>query len=119
MDAASALCPYDASKECPGVMRWFELGRCLGAAQRNFRLASLQIGSVESGIAFPEECCLARTVARSKWFLILPHTANRKMILKILAYTWKVLNHRYSQSSQFSLITDAGQHQYFRSMNRA
>src|SRR5262249_9276153 len=98
-DAASALRPYDPSNQCPGALGWVELGRSLGAAQRNFRLASLQIGSVESGIAFPEECCLASIVAGSKWFLILPHTPDSKMILKVLAYAWKVLHKRNPHSS--------------------
>ena len=98
-DAAPALRPYDPSKQCPGAMRWVEFGRRLGAAQRNFHLASLQIGSVESGIAFPEESCLASIVAGSKWFLILPHTPDSKMILKVLSYTRKILDNRYPQSS--------------------
>src|SRR5262252_9119891 len=100
-------------------MRWIELGRSLGAAQRDFRLASLKIGCVQSGIAFPEECRLASIVARGERFLILPHTANSKMILKVVSHTWKVLHNGYPQSLEFSLITNARQHQLFCGMNRA
>src|SRR5215467_3489284 len=98
MDAPAALRPYNASKQCPGLVRRVELGRSLGAAQRDFRLASLKIGCVQSRIAFPEECCLSPVVARSERFLILPHTANSKMILKVLSHTWKVLHNGYAQS---------------------
>src|SRR5215470_1188391 len=97
-DASAALRPYNASKQCPGPMWRVELGRCLGAAQRHFRLASLKIGCVQSRIAFPEERCLPSIVARGEGLLILPHTANSKMILKVLPHTWKVLDNRNSQS---------------------
>src|SRR5215469_9273982 len=117
-DAAPALRPYDASEQCPGRMRWVESGRCLCAAQRNFHLASLHIGSVKSGITFPEECCLSSIVAGSKWCLILPHTPNSKMILKVLPYTGKMLHNRYPQSLKFSLITNARQHQHLWRVNR-
>src|SRR5215469_9179494 len=97
-DAAPALRPYDASEQCPGAMRRVEPGSCFCAAQRNFHLASLQIGGLEFGIAFPEECCLSSIVAGSEWCLILPHTPDGKMILKVLSDAWKMLHNRNPQS---------------------
>src|SRR5215472_852738 len=94
MDAASALGPHDTPKQRPTGRRWIELGGRFSAAERNLHLTSLQIGSVESGIAFPEECCLSSVVTRSKWFLILPNTSHREMILKVLPDTWQVLDNR-------------------------
>src|SRR5258707_8281687 len=91
--------PYDSSIHCPRSRRWIKLGACLGAAQQNFHLAGLQIRRVKIRIALPEERCLSSIVARSERLLILPDTANTKMILKVLPHTWKMLDDRYAQAS--------------------
>src|ERR1700740_1260488 len=90
----ATLRTHDSSIQCPGSRGWIEPGACLGTAQRNFHLAGLQIRSVKSRIALPEECCLGSIVARSEQLLILPDTADTKMILKVLSHTWKMLDDR-------------------------
>src|SRR6266576_5007215 len=80
---ASASQAYDTCIQRPGSRGWIEPSACLGAAQRTFHQAGLQIRSVKTRIALPEECCLASIVAGSKRFLILPHTPDRKRILKV------------------------------------
>src|SRR5882762_8645588 len=96
---APAFRVYDTCIQRPGSRGWIELSACLGATQRNFHLAGLQIRSVKTRIALPEEGCLTRIVAGSERLLILPDTTNTKMILKVLPYTWKVLHNRYAQAS--------------------
>src|SRR5580704_17348180 len=98
LNLTSAFWPHDTSKQGPRSRRWIELGGCLGAADRYFTLACLQIRSVKIRIALPEERRLTSIVARSERLLILPDTANTKMILKVLPYTWKVLENRYAQA---------------------
>ena len=71
-------------------------------AQRNFHLAGLQIRSVKIRIALPEVRCLASIVAGNKRFLILPHTPDSKMILKVLSYTGGTI-------PSFSNMRDGGQ----------
>ena len=46
-------------------------------------------------------------------------TVESNMVLKILTYTWKVLQDRNSESVQLRLVADAGLHQYLRGMYRA
>src|SRR5882724_8219437 len=48
---ALAFRAYDTCIQRPRSRGWIELGACLGAAQRTFHLAGLQIRSVESRIA--------------------------------------------------------------------
>src|SRR4029077_1338835 len=95
---APAFRAYDTCIQRPGSRGWIELSACLGAAQRDFHLAGLQIRSVKSRIALPEERRLASIVAGSKRFLILPHTPDSKMILKVLSHTGKMLDNRYAQA---------------------
>src|SRR5882757_4296937 len=95
----SAFGAYDTSIQRPRSRGWIELCACLGARQRNFHLAGLQIRSVKTRIALPEEGCLASIVAGSERLLILPDTANTKMILKVLPCTWNMLDDRYAQAS--------------------
>src|SRR5258708_39004858 len=83
---------YDTSIQCPRSRRWIKLGACLGTADGYFNLAGLQIRSVKTRIALPEERCLSSIVARSERLLILPDTAESGMILKVLSYTWKMLD---------------------------
>src|ERR1700722_8286528 len=51
--------------------------------------------------------------------LILPDTADAKMILKVLPHTRKMLHHRYSQAFQLNLVANPRQHQHFRRVHRA
>src|SRR5207248_6237689 len=88
--------PHDTSIHCPGSRRWIKLGACLGTADGYFNLTGLQIRSVKSRIALPEERCLSSIVARSERLLILPDTAESKMILKVLPHTWNMLDDRYA-----------------------
>src|SRR5262245_46924617 len=93
-DLATAFWPHDASQQSPGSHGWIEPGGGLETAYGYFSLAGLQIWSVKSGIALPEERRFASIVAGSKRLMILPDTANAKMILKILSYTGKMLDNR-------------------------
>src|SRR6201985_4027885 len=70
-------------------------------------------------MALPEECCLACIVAGSERSLILPDTANTKMILKVLSHTGKMLDDRYAQTSQLSFIANARKHQHLWRVHRA
>src|SRR5258708_35473244 len=75
--------------------------------------------SVKARIALPEERCLASIVARSERLLILPDTANTKMILKVLSHSGKMLDDRYAQALYLSLITNARKHQHLWRVHRA
>ena len=99
---ASAFRAYDTSIQRPRSRGWIELSACLGAAHRTFHLAGLQIRSVKTRIALPEERCLASIVAGSKRFLILLHTPDSKMILKVLSYTCFCFS--FSRCDIFSLL---------------
>src|SRR6267154_2534709 len=92
------LRPHDTSIHCPRSRRWIKLGACLGTADGYFNLAGLQIRSIKTRIALPEERCLSSIVARSEQLLILPDTTDTKMILKVLSHTWKMLDDRYAQT---------------------
>src|SRR5258708_1187858 len=96
---APAFRAYDTCIQRPRTPGSIELTPCLPPTHRNFHLAGLQIRSVKTRIALPEEGCLTRIVAGSERLLILPDTTNTKMILKVLSYTWKVLHNRYAQAS--------------------
>src|SRR5580700_8350617 len=55
----ATLRPHDTSIHCPGSRRWIKPGSSLGAADGYFNLTGLQIRSVKTGIALPEERCLS------------------------------------------------------------
>src|SRR6202011_5241464 len=118
-DAASALWPHQASKQCPGTCRWAELGCCLCTAERHLTLAGLQIWSIEITIALPEERRFSHVVAWRQCLRIFPDTAKTNMVLEVLANAWKVLHARYSQPLQFGLVTNSRQHQRFWRVDRA
>src|SRR6266853_1796990 len=105
--------------KCPRSRRWIELGACLGTADRYFTQACLQIRSVKTRIALPEERCLTSVVAGSERLLVFPDTANTKMILKVLPHPWKMLDDRYAKALQLSLIANARKHQNLWRVNRA
>src|ERR1700756_1240540 len=92
----AAFRPHDTSIHCPGGRRWIKPGACLGTTDGYFNLTGLQIRSVKTRIALPEERCLSSIVARSERLLILPDTAKSRMILKVLSHTWKMLDDRYA-----------------------
>ncbi len=108
-DLTSAFRPYDTSIQCPRSRRWIELGACLGTADWILALAGLQIRSVKTRIAFPEERCLNSVVAGNEGLLVFPDTTNTKMILKVLSHPWKMLDNRYAQALQVSLIANPRQ----------
>ncbi len=118
-DLTSAFRPHDTPKQCPRSRWWIELGGCLGTAERHFTLACLQIRRVKTGIALPEERCLTSVVAYGERLLILPDTADTKMILKVLSHPWKMLDDRYAQALQLSLVANARKHQHLRRVHRA
>src|SRR6202022_1418287 len=118
-DAASALRPHEACKQRPGTCRWIELGCCLRTAEQHLTLAGLQIGGIEIRIALPEVSRFSHIVARSEWLRILPNTAKADMVLEVFPDAWKVLHDRYSQPSQFGLVTNSGQHQRLWRVDRA
>src|SRR3984893_9412626 len=118
-DAAPALRPHDACKQCPGTRRWTELGCCLCTAERHLTLAGLQIWSIEIGIALPEVRRFTHVVAWKECLRILPNTPKADMVLEVLPDAGKVLNDRYSQPSQFGLVTNSGQHQHLWGVDRA
>src|ERR1700733_9610453 len=101
---ASAFRPYDTSIHRPRSRGRIKPGARFGTADGHFNLAGLQIRSVKTRIALPEERCLSSIVAMSEQLLILPDTADTKMILKVLSHTWKMLDDRYAETLQLSLI---------------
>src|SRR5258708_267479 len=76
-DLTSAFRPYDTSIQCPRSRRWIELGACLGTADWILALAGLQIRSVKTRIAFPEERCLNSVVAGNEGLLVFPGVAGQ------------------------------------------
>src|SRR3981081_2673250 len=118
-DAASALRPREACEQCPGTCRWTEFGCCLRTAERHFALAGVQIRAIEIRIALPEERRFTHVVAWREWVRIFPNTAKADMVLKVLPDAWQVLPDRYSQPSQFGLVTNSGQHQRLWRVDRA
>src|SRR5262249_29821933 len=105
-DAALALCSYNASEQCPGIQRWIKLGGCFGGAERKFPLASLQVGSIEGGIALPEVGSFGPVVSGSKRLLTLPDTTDSEMVLKVLSHARKVLRDGNSEASQLGLVAN-------------
>src|SRR3979490_2203040 len=118
-DAAPALWPHDACKQCPGTRRWAELGCCLCTAERHLTLAGLQIWSIEIRIALPEVRRFTHIVAGRECLRILPNTPKTNVVLKVFANAWKVLHARYSQPLQFGLVTNSRQHQRLWRVDRA
>src|SRR4029077_19346733 len=97
-DPTLTLRSNDTAEHRPGSRRRIESGRGLGAAEGHLSLASLQIGSVETRIAFPEVGCLAPVVSWRERMLVLPDTAYSKVILKIPPHTRKMLHDRQSEA---------------------
>src|SRR5258706_15740539 len=118
-DSASALRPREACKQCPGTGRWAELGCCLCTAHRHLTQAGVQIRRIEIGIALPEERRFTHVVARRERLRIFPNAPKANMVLKVFPNAWKVLRDRYSQPSQFGLVTNSGQHQHLWRVDRA
>src|SRR6202011_2449835 len=118
-DAAPALWPHDACKQCPGTQRWAELGCCLCTAERHLTLAGLQIWSIEIRIALPEIRRFTHVVTWRECARILPNTPKTNVVLKVFANAWKVLYARYSQPLQFGLVTNSRQHQHLWRVDRA
>src|SRR5215468_5003822 len=65
-DLSPTLWLYDARQKRPAGFRRVESSCRFGAADDHFRLASLQIGGVESSVAFPKERGFASVVARGQ-----------------------------------------------------
>src|SRR6202011_1347737 len=118
-NAAPALWPHDACKQCPGTQRWAELGCCLCTAERHLTLAGLQIWSIEIRIALPEIRRFTHVVTWRECARILPNTPKTNVVLKVFANAWKVLYARYSQPLQFGLVTNSRQHQHLWRVDRA
>src|SRR5258706_4251137 len=116
---ASTVRSINRCTQSAGAGWWCEFGCCFRTADRYLNLASLHIRSIEFRITLPEEGSLAPVVAYRKRLLVLPNTSNTKMILKILTNTWKMLNDRYSQTVQLSVIANAREHQNFWRVHRA
>src|SRR5580704_1057013 len=114
----SAHRTHDATKHCPRIRRWVEFGCSLSATEHGFSLHSLQIWSVQSRIALPEESCLARIIAWRRRLLIFPDTTNTEVILEVLPRSRKMLQNRDSESLQRGLAADTGLHQHLRRMDR-
>src|SRR3981081_3112933 len=104
-DAASALWPHQASKQCPGTRRWAELGCRLSAAERHLTLAGLQIRGIEIRIALPEVRRFTHVVAWRECLRILPNTPKTNVVLEVFANAWNVLHTSYSQPLEFGLVT--------------
>jgi hypothetical protein len=79
----------------------------------------VQIRGIEVRITLPKERRFSHVVAWSEWLRILPNTTEADMVLEVFPDAWKVLHDSYSQSLQFGLVTNSGQHQHLWRVDRS
>src|SRR6202048_1145127 len=77
----SALRMCHGTEQCPPCRRQAKSRRVLLSRLRNFSLASKQIWTIQSRLAFPEEDRLRHCVARWQCLPVFPHTIKGNVVL--------------------------------------
>src|ERR1700732_3669496 len=110
---------YDAHKKRPAAIWQTKSSSILCARLCRLSLASLQVRGVFPGVALPEVCRLGPVVMWGERLLILPDTADTRVILKVAPDTRQVVHHRYSQAFKPNPVPNPRQHQRFGCVYRA